>query len=49
MTGLALHKCRVDTVFDEVRNVGVAQAVRREIVRQPRTSPLDGESLVDLA
>ena len=49
MTGLALHKCRVDTVFDEVRNVGVAQAVRREIVRQARTSPVDGESLVDLA
>jgi len=22
MTGLALHKCRVDTVFDEVRNGG---------------------------
>ena len=48
MPGLALHKCRVDTVLDEVRNVGVAQAVRREIVRQAGASPVDGESLIDL-
>lgn len=49
MSGLALHECGVDTVFDQVRDVGVAQAVRREIIRQARASPVDGESLVDLA
>ena len=29
--------------------VGMAQAVRREILRQARTSSVDGEPLVDLA
>ena len=49
MPRLALYECRVDTVLDEVRNVGVPQAVGSQVLGQTSAGPVDGESLVDFA
>ena len=48
MPDLLLHEQRVDTVLDQVRNIGVAQAVHRQFAWQPGRRPPQGEPVIDL-
>lgn len=48
MPHLLLHEKRVDTILEQVRDIGVTQTMHRQLPRQPGRRPPQREPVIDL-